>query len=93
MSQSIISKGIAKFSEGMLDEAETLFCRAIEAEPSNAEAWFLRGKTRRQKGDLTGANNDFYKALDLDPNHQQARVGVEMLQQIFAFRNTDLYNV
>ena len=93
MSQSIVSKGVEKFSEGLLDEAEALFSSAIEAEPSNAEAWFLRGKTRRQMGNLIGANNDFYQAIHIDPNHQQARVGVEMLQQIFAFRNTDMYNV
>jgi len=50
MSQSIISKGIAKFSEGMLDEAETLFCSAIKLSPPTPRPGFYVVKPAARRG-------------------------------------------
>ena len=41
--------------------------RAIQLEPTLAEAWWRRGLLRYTEGDRTGAKADFAKALQLDP--------------------------
>jgi Tfp pilus assembly protein PilF len=87
-----LNAGLNALSAGDLKEAETLLTKAIEAEPLNAEAYFLRGKVRRQCSHFTSAINDFQKALDINPNHNQARVSLEMVQRIISFRNPDLFN-
>lgn len=84
--------GLQAMYAGKLDEAEKLLSLAIEEDSKNAEAFFYRGKTRWQKGELTTSLNDFYKALDINPLYNQAKVSIEMVKQILAFRNPDLYN-
>ncbi len=85
-------KGLQALYAGNLAEAEKEFNKAIEADPINPEAYFYRGKTRWQNGSLTAALNDFQKTLDINPLHNQAKVSIEMVKQILAFRNPDLYN-
>jgi len=85
-------KGLQALYAGNLVEAESLLNKAIEADPINPEAYFYRGKTRWQNGNLTAALNDFQKTLDINPLHNQAKVSIEMVKQILAFRNPDLYN-
>ena len=84
--------GLQALYAGNLDKAEDLLSKAIEDDPLNAEAYFQRGKVYRQLGNNMAAMNDFYKTLDIDPMHNQAKVSLEMVKQIMAFRNPDLYN-
>lgn len=84
--------GLQALYAGDLAKAEDLLTKAIENDPQNAEAYFHRGKVHRQMGNHTAAMNDFYKTLDIDPSHNQAKVSLEMVKQIMAFRNPDLYN-
>ena len=84
--------GLQALYAGNLNEAESLLTKAIEADPLYADAYFYRGKARWQNGKLPAAINDFQKTLDLNPLHNQAKVSMEMVKQILAFRNPDLYN-
>lgn len=84
--------GLQALYSGDLTKAEELLSKAIEDNPLHAEAYFQRGKVHRQNGKHTAAMNDFYKTLDIDPSHNQAKVSLEMVKQIMAFRNPDLYN-
>jgi tetratricopeptide (TPR) repeat protein len=84
--------GLQALYAGRLEEAEELLSKAIDEDPKNAETFYYRGKTRWQSGNLTAALNDFYKALDINPLYNQAKVSIEMVKQILAFRNPDLYN-
>lgn len=84
--------GIQALHAGKLEEAERLLTLAIDDDPKDSESFYYRGKTRWQRGDLSAALNDFYKALDINPNYNQAKVSIEMVKQILAFRNPDLYN-
>ncbi len=87
-----LNSGINELSAGNLSEAEVLLTKAIEANPMNAEAFYYRGKVKRQKGNFSEAINDFQRALDINPNFNQANVSIEMVKQIISFRNPDLYN-
>lgn len=85
-------KAINELHAGNLSEAISLFTKAIENDPLNAEAYYNRGKALRQKGDMVAALNDFRKTLEINPNHNQAKVSIEMVNKIFGFRNPDIYN-
>lgn len=85
-------KAINELHAGNLAEAIYQFTKAIENDPLNADAYFYRGKALRQNGDMVGALNDFRKTLEINPNHNQAKVSIEMIQKILGFRNPDIYN-
>ncbi|HDP55105.1 MAG TPA: tetratricopeptide repeat protein [Bacteroidetes bacterium] len=84
--------GLQALYAGNLDKAKELLSKAIENDSLNAEAYFQRGKVHRQLGNNMAAMNDFYKTIDIDPSHNQAKISLEMVKQIMAFRNPDLYN-
>lgn len=89
---SNFEEGLKHLSDGNIDKAENSFNRAIKENETDANAWFHRGKVNRLKGDLIAALNDFHKTVDIDPNHCEAKVSIEMINNIIAFRNPDLLN-
>jgi len=90
--KNYFEKAMNELHAGNLAEAIELFTQEVEENPQNAEAYFYRGKTFMQKGDTQLALNDFYKTLELNPNHNQAKVSIELINQIYSFRNPDIYN-
>ncbi|HPJ46750.1 MAG TPA: tetratricopeptide repeat protein [Tenuifilaceae bacterium] len=81
-----------KLHAGNLAEAIELFTQEVEENPQNADAYFFRGKAFRQIGNTHAALNDFHRTLELNPNHNQAKVSIELINQINSFRNPDIYN-
>ncbi len=89
---SNFDQGLKYLSEGNIDKAEYSFSQAIKENEQDANAWFHRGKVNRLKGDLIAALNDFHKTVDIDPDHIEAKVSIEMINSILVFRNPDLLN-
>ncbi|NVO10756.1 MAG: hypothetical protein HXX16_12385 [Bacteroidales bacterium] len=89
---SLFEIGLKHFTEGNIDKAEHFLSLAITENKNNVEAWFYRGKVNRMKGDLIAALNNFHKTVDIDPNHCEAKVSIELINNIIAFRNPDLFN-
>jgi Tfp pilus assembly protein PilF len=87
-----LEKGIQQLYTGNLIEAESSLNKAFEDEPLNPEVYFYRGKVYWQGGNLNLAMNDFQKALEINPHYNQARVSLEMVQQILSFRNPSMNN-
>lgn len=58
--------GARYLSEGNYEEAIIAFTAAIEIDPMRAEAYVGRGDAYRQSGQLTQAESDYRKALELD---------------------------
>ncbi len=58
---------------------------------ATANDWYEKGNRRRQKGNLSGAMECYLRAVEMDAN-SPAATALQMLQDIYAFRNTDLYN-
>jgi tetratricopeptide (TPR) repeat protein len=85
-------EGVNELHAGNLAEAIILFTQEIEENPQNADAYFFRGKAFRQIGNTQAALNDFHRTLELNPNHNQAKVSIELMNQIYSFRNPDIYN-
>jgi outer membrane protein assembly factor BamD (BamD/ComL family) len=63
------------------------------ATSKSAQELYEQGVEKRRKGDLGGARNNFYAALEADPNCQEAKVALEMLDRILRFGNTAQHNV
>ena len=63
----LIIKARHELSEGRFTDAMLLLNRAIENQPDNYEAYFLRGVTKYNLDDIIGARGDFDKTLVLHP--------------------------
>ncbi|MDR1985283.1 MAG: tetratricopeptide repeat protein [Prevotellaceae bacterium] len=63
----------------------------IAQNPVDDNAYYLRGNIYRKMNLFGDALNDFHKALELNPQ-SQAAVAIEILNEILAYRNTDLLN-
>ena len=61
---------------GDADLAERSFERAIEADPSYAEAWNRRATIRWMRGNFQGSINDIAATLALEPRHFGALTGL-----------------
>ncbi len=64
----------------------------IGEHPDDPALYIERGKLRYRSNEWGPALNDFNRALQLDPQQTEAREYVRLVQEILAFRYTDLYN-
>ncbi len=65
----------------------------IEAAPEQAAPLYLeRGMCHYRSNNWGQALNDFRRCRELDPENEQARQLSEMVQEILAYRYTDIYN-
>ncbi len=64
---------------------------AVRCEPT-LESYIERGKFYYRSNNFGKALNDFNRALSLDPSSSEAAEFKSMVEEIFAFRNIDIYN-
>lgn len=64
----------------------------LEATPDDASLYVERGQWHYRRNEWGEALNDFNRALQIDPDHREARQFVEMTYEILSFRHTDIYN-
>ena len=65
--------GNAYLDRGQPARAAEVFTLAVNLDSGFALAYFNRGIARQRLGDSIGANEDFRRTLELDPNAEQAR--------------------
>ena len=56
------------------------FTKAIELQPDNADFYVARGQARYSGGSISGAQEDYKKALELNPDDEQIKTVLEMLE-------------
>ena len=61
-------------ARGQFEDADTLVQEALELEPGETDAWFVKGEIKRVQRDFSGAVTDFAKAIEFDPNNLSARI-------------------
>ncbi|GHS87418.1 hypothetical protein FACS189487_03520 [Campylobacterota bacterium] len=64
--------GMAAAYRGDLQEAVRHLTRALEQNPSNADAYLLRGNSYKALGDRTNAIADFTQAIKFDPHNVES---------------------
>lgn len=77
--------------EGKIEKALVLLDEIIVLNPSNDEAFYLRGNAYRKKNDWQKALNNYLAAMDLNPE-SPAWQAHDMLIKILDFYNKDMYN-
>lgn len=82
----LMRRGQAAARVGRRDQAREYLREAVALDPGNAEAWL----------DLAGVEDDparkracFQKVQEIDPGNEQARLGLEMLDEVSAAGNED----
>ena len=66
--------------QGKDAEALAAIATALELNPQEDMAYFYRGNLRIRSGDLAGAAADYGKALEINPDNEQARRGLIRVQ-------------
>ncbi len=73
--EELLKKGVGFAEKGKYVDAIKEFDKAIEINPNNANAFFIRGFTYFHKGDSNKALIDFNKAIELKPDYADAYNG------------------
>jgi Flp pilus assembly protein TadD len=68
--------GLLHYETGGTSDAEDLYERAIELDPTNSDAWNDLGVLRFASGDFAEAKRDFEKAAELDPTSEDILVNM-----------------
>lgn len=58
----------------------------------NKDAFLLRGRIHYKMQKWGDAMNDYYSVLELDPNNQEAKSGIEMAKSILGYFTPDMFN-
>lgn len=67
--------------------------RAVNELPvADAQTWYLKGKVYSRMGSMHEAMSSYYKALEIDPNYEEARVMIDIAQRIYSFKDPNLFN-
>ena len=72
-------------------KAITELSEYIILNPMDDNAYYLRGNVYRKIEMFGDALNDYSKAVELNPQ-SSAAIAIEILNEILAYRNTDLLN-
>ncbi len=75
-----------------LDKAKVCLEQLIVKKIEKDIALYLLGNIARREGKFAQAINFYGKALEVNPENKAAESGIEMLNEILAYRNTDLIN-
>ncbi|WP_456671133.1 tetratricopeptide repeat protein [Bradyrhizobium sp. USDA 3240] len=67
-----VADGLVHHQAGRHAQAQSLYLRALEAQPDDAEALYFLGVLRHQQGNGLEAVALITKALAIDPNHAEA---------------------
>ena len=73
--QDYLKSGMAHFQNGNTDAALADVTKALELDPNNVDALYLRAALRTKKGDTAGVLADYNKIIELTPS----ALGVEVV--------------
>jgi nicotinate-nucleotide adenylyltransferase len=88
----------------LLNEAKRLFdqnelagsletvSKIILNDDNNRDAFLLRGRIHYKMQNWGDAMNDYYSVLELDPENQEAKSGIEMAKSILGYFTPDMFN-
>ncbi|NQU88403.1 MAG: tetratricopeptide repeat protein [Mariniphaga sp.] len=78
------------FKNGNFKEAEYLI-NSFQG-VTNIDYWLLKGKIHQKMQKWGIAINSFNKALELDPDNKEAKVNIEIINDILNFWNPEMFN-
>lgn len=78
--EAYLNAGILLMYKDSVDKAMTEFNILSQIDPTNAAAWFYKGKAYHLKGEKAQAKASYEQALRLDPKYDQAKDGLQELE-------------
>lgn len=75
----------------LLDSLETL-SKLIQINVSNSDALLLRARIHYKMQNWGDAMNDYCSVLEIDPENQEAKSGIEMAENILGHFTPDMLN-
>jgi len=81
LAASFNDRGVASAALARFDEAEQLFLRALEADPSLAEAHYNLGRMLARRDNIGAAIARWAKALELKPDYADASFSIASAQE------------
>lgn len=66
----LLADGMKRFSEGRVEEAQTIFQKVLAINPQSANAYFNLGVVAEERGDLSTALHNYRTALNLAPGEE-----------------------
>jgi tetratricopeptide (TPR) repeat protein len=82
----LIAEGRKLLAAGRLDEARLAVQAALEANPSDPDAWALCGDCHEHGGDLAQALEAYERVLELRPDNALDRIKIQHLRQLLSAR-------
>jgi tetratricopeptide (TPR) repeat protein len=70
--QKLYRHGVEANKKGNLDEAISLYSKAISLKPDSADLYFVRGRAYKMKDQYDSAISDLSKAISLRPSYTEA---------------------
>ncbi len=86
-----LQKAIKLFRNFKLDESEQLLQQIIKKDKENLEALVFLGKVYSRKQNYGKATNYFNKALILDKDNLDAKIGIDLINSILKLSNNYYY--
>ena len=72
----LFQQGLDLINSNKLQEAKELFTKMCEYNPQETEAWYLLSTINGRLGDIDAAGECCRRALDIQPDHYEARVNL-----------------
>jgi tetratricopeptide (TPR) repeat protein len=68
-----------KLNEDMLRQSIEQYTKITEQDPKDVDAWLTLGQLYRAGGNSVDAEKSYHKALDIEPNNEQAMTGMALV--------------
>ena len=74
LADPILGKANVLLRQGNVEGATAAANKATQLEPKNAETWFIQASIKHVQGDMTQAIKNYDKAIEIMPDHLDARL-------------------
>jgi cytochrome c-type biogenesis protein CcmH/NrfG len=88
----LLIKARALFDQNELVDSLELVNELVSNNKSNCEALILRARIQYRRQNWGAAMNDYYSVLELEPENQEAKSGIEMTKSILGYFTPDMFN-
>ena len=92
MMESQLQLAKTYFEQGDLTQSREMLDLFIKEHQANADALLLRGLIHYRMQRWGDAINDFCSVLEINPEHPEAKMRLEMTQNILSFFTPDMFN-
>ena len=80
------------FEQDQLGDTLEIVNEIILNSNDNCDAFLLRGRIHYKMQKWGDSINDYYAVLELDPENQEAKSGIEMAKSILGYFTPDMFN-